>query len=201
MELPEELGIMILPETVFFPHNLIPLHIFEPRYRLMLSQALEGERMFALSKPRKVGREILPQTICGIGLIRACVQSPDGSSNLILQGVTRVRFAEFTKKKPYFIGRAVELEDDEQTPNPCENEALATQILQQVNRIQDSTESLPPELREFLSEIKDFHMLVDIIAGSFIRHPERKQQLLETAGLNRRLHILALSLCQEYPAP
>lgn len=199
MTLPEEIGIMVLPDVVFFPHNLIPLHIFEPRYRLMLSKALEGDRMFALTQPRKKGKEILPCEVCGVGLIRACVENQDGTSNLILQGVCRAKFEEFTLKKPYFIGKPIQILEEEEEVDTVENEALATKILEQVNRIQDSSEALPQELRQFLSEIKDFNMLVDIIAGSFIRHPERKQQLLETPSLSRRLHILAISLCQEYP--
>jgi Lon protease-like protein len=198
MHLPEELGIMVLPEVVFFPHNLIPLHIFEPRYRLMLSKALEGDRMFALTQPRGKTRETLPREVCGVGLIRACVENSDGTFNLILQGVCRAKFEEFTHKKPYFIGKPIEIVDEIDLDS-VENEALATKILEQVKRIQDTSEALPDELRNFLSEIKDFNMLVDIIAGSFIRHPERKQQLLETPSLSRRLHILALSLCQEYP--
>ncbi|NJK92653.1 MAG: LON peptidase substrate-binding domain-containing protein [Blastochloris sp.] len=197
MTLPEEMGIMVLPEVVFFPHNLMPLHIFEPRYRLMLNRALDGDRMFALAQPdRKTGRR--PCEVSGVGLIRACVQNSDGSSNLILQGLCRARFHEIGTSSNYYVGKPEEIVDEE-SPDTVENEALATKILEQVHHIQDCREALPQELRDFLSEIKDFHMLVDIVAGSFIKHPERKQELLETPNLSRRLRILAICLCQEYP--
>jgi len=196
MNLPDKLGIMVLPDIVFFPHNLIPLNIFEPRYRKLLKDALEGDRMFALAQPCKISGDAQPCEVSGVGLIRACVENADGTSNLILQGVCRVRFEEFLTNKPYYVGRPVEIIDEEDC-HTVENEALAAKILEQVNHIQNTTEALPEELQNFLSEIKDFHMLVDIIAGSFIKHPSHKQELLETANLNRRLHLLALTLCQE----
>lgn len=159
----------------------------------MLSRALEQERMFALAQPDMNHPEHYPCEVCGLGLIRACVENADGTSNLILQGVSRIRIENYTSIKPYFIGRPIEIIDDEDCDTVA-NEALALKILEQVNHIQRTTDSLPEELRTFLSEIKDFHMLVDIVAGSFVREPERKQELLETANLHERLHILALTL-------
>lgn len=190
---------MVLPEVVFFPHNIIPLNIFEPRYRSMLNDALEGSRMFALSQPCRHNGRTQPRPVGGVGLIRACVQNEDGTSNLILQGIARVRFKSFTKEKPYFVGKLDEIQPED-TSDSIENEALATKILEQVDHIQSTHEALPQELKQFLAEIKDFNMLVDIVAGSFVKHAERKQQLLETSSLNQRLHLLAVCLYQEYPA-
>ena len=47
--LPSEVPVMTLPETVFFPQALMPLHIFEPRYREMLRNVLATNRLFAVA--------------------------------------------------------------------------------------------------------------------------------------------------------
>ena len=82
--LPEEIPVMPLPGALLFPHALLPLYIFEPRYREMLEHALNHHRMFsvALIKPERA-QWSTPEDffhIAGLGLIRACVgrgESPD----------------------------------------------------------------------------------------------------------------------------
>src|SRR5207248_4718611 len=89
-------AVMPLPGTILFPHALLPLHIFEPRYQEMLELALSEHRMFcvALVKPPRAEWKSTGDFfhIAGVGLIRACVGSGNGTSNLILQGLRRVRF-------------------------------------------------------------------------------------------------------------
>ena len=88
VKVPAEVPVMILPETTLFPRMTLPLRIFEPRYRQMLADTLASHRMFAVAmqKPGRV-REI-PSQVAGLGLIRASVANKNGTSNLILQGIT-----------------------------------------------------------------------------------------------------------------
>src|SRR5438093_11960926 len=96
--LPEQAPVMPLPGAVLFPHALLPLYIFEPRYREMLAHALAHERMFcvALLQPDRAQWQSEEHffEVGTIGLIRACVDRGDGTSNLILQGLQRVRFVD-----------------------------------------------------------------------------------------------------------
>src|SRR5256885_14068743 len=91
--LPETVPVMPLPGAVLFPHALLPLYIFEPRYRDMLAHALAHERMFcvALLRPERAQWKSKDDFfgVATIGLIRACVGRGDGTSNLILQGLQR----------------------------------------------------------------------------------------------------------------
>src|SRR5438046_3183984 len=97
--LPDQAPVMPLPNALLFPHALLPLYIFEPRYRDMLEHALGQHRMFsvALLKPKRSEWQSPDDFfhVAGVGLIRACVGRPDGTSNLILQGLERVRFTAF----------------------------------------------------------------------------------------------------------
>src|SRR5213080_229601 len=132
MDLPTEVPVMPLPGAVLFPHALLPLCIFEPRYREMLEHALQRDRMFsvALIKPSSPEWHA-PEDffhLATVGLIRACVGRGDGTSNLILQGLHRVRFSSFQQETPFPIARI----DIIQSTNSAtvESEALGEKILE-----------------------------------------------------------------------
>src|SRR6266478_8652413 len=114
--LPERVPVMPLPGALLFPHALLPLHIFEPRYQEMLDHALRAHRMFsvALVKPHRAQWKSTDDFshVAGLGLIRACVGRGDGTSNLILQGLRRVRFTGFIQSAPFPIARIEPLESE-----------------------------------------------------------------------------------------
>src|SRR5262252_4129657 len=126
--LPEQLPVMPLPGAVLFPHALLPLYIFEPRYREMLEHALRRDRMFSVTLIKPSCPEWhAPEDFfhfATVGLIRACVGRGDGTSNLVLQGLHRVRFTGFEQEIPFPVAKIdiVESSDDETT---VESEALA----------------------------------------------------------------------------
>src|SRR6185503_3362989 len=96
---------MTLPEATLFPQALLPLYIFEPRYRKMLAETLQTHRMFSVAMQRPgVSRET-PLTVAGVGLIRVSVGHKDGTSHLILQGLARVQLEQAVRYKPYRIQR------------------------------------------------------------------------------------------------
>jgi Lon protease-like protein len=193
MELPDEVGIMVLPGLVFFPHNLAPLHIFEPRYRVMLAKALDSHRMFGICHGRSSSE---PCEVGSVGIIRACVRNEDGTSNLILQGVHRVRFASFTQSRPYFVGVPVPLEKDCSSAS-VEEEALAAKVVEMASGQPSLQGNCRDEVSQFLASLTDIDMLVDIVAGNFVQCPEDKQQLLELEDRAARLRLLARILHQQ----
>ena len=190
MNLPEQVGVMVLPQTVFFPHHLLPLHIFEPRYQIMLRQALEGSRMFAVaSELHPVAK---PPQVAGLGLIRSCVQQPDGTSNLVLQGLTRVRLQHFLHTTPFLIASPEPVEDPEPTTpaSLVTREALVAKILEKVEQIDNPMGPPLDDLKKFIRHLEDQHAFVDLIAGCFVRDPKTRQSLLQTAPITDRLRLL-----------
>ncbi len=119
MKLPSDVPVMILPNATLFPQYLLPLYIFEPRYRRMLADALDHNRMFAVAMQKPGNTRETPLPIAGLGLIRVSVGHPDGTSHLVLQGVARVQLMETVYYKPYRIQRIRPLE----TP-PCDNSVV-----------------------------------------------------------------------------
>ena len=200
MELPEEVGIMTLPNAILFPQALLPLYIFEPRYRAMLKQSLENQRMFAVALPHTSSSpEFGPNRIAGVGLIRACVDKPDGSSNLILQGVSRVRFTNFVQEKPFYVGRIEVLKtvEPKEESDALEVEALSVKVLEMIGAMHDTGQIQADGILKFLRDITDYDALADIVTYSFIESLLSKQDILETLNLRQRLQKVIVALRQQ----
>src|SRR5256886_16469437 len=90
MKIPSEIPVMTLPNATLFPQALLPLYIFEPRYRQMLADALHSNRMFSVAMQKPGSTRESPSPVAGLGLIRVWVAHRDGTSHLCLQGVARV---------------------------------------------------------------------------------------------------------------
>jgi Lon protease-like protein len=195
MTFPEQVGVMVLPQTVFFPHHLLPLRIFEPRYRDMLAKALEGSRMFAVAMEQP-GQPTA--RVGGLGLIRSCVTQPDGTSHLILQGLARVRLDHLVQVRPYVIATPEPVEDAQPSPTSetVVRDALAAKILEHLDAMEIPKEAGLGEMKKFLRHLDDHHALVDLVAGCFLRDPATRQKILEVACLTERLRLLCHHLSE-----
>lgn len=207
---------MTLSNVILFPQALLPLYIFEPRYRRMLADVLEGGRMFAVALRRSDRSRETPVGVAGLGLVRACVQRGDGTSNLVLQGLARVRLGRATQYRPY--RRHVV----EPLP-PAGNrgvvvQALTTRVLELAKaRLQDT---LPPvglpesgkeggvaftveafqQALDQLARLDDAEQLTDLVSATLLRNAGHRQIILETARLEDRLRHLVRFLQAGSPA-
>jgi Lon protease-like protein len=197
--LPDQAPVMPLPGALLFPHALLPLHIFERRYREMLELTLREHRMFcvALVKPQRTQWKSTGDFFhtAGIGLIRACVERGDGTSDLILQGLRRVRFSTFEQTVPFPIARIEPLESTS-TPS-VETDALRAKVLELYTRLKESGRQLPAKVDQYLFHLGDTEMLADLMAATFINDSFRRQQVLEELAVNQRLRLVIQYLREE----
>ena len=190
---------MVLPGASLFPHALLPLYIFEPRYREMLTWSLERDRLFCIA-PLKGGiTEALTDDdfhhTVGLGLVRACVQREDGTSHLMLQGVARVRLTGFAQETPF---RLAELRELRSTPaEPLHNELLVSKLREVLAKLRDSGVRVPEALEGQLAQIEDAGVLGDIVAHSFLRKAQHRQDVFEELRAGERLRLLIRHLTEE----
>lgn len=190
---------MVLPGASLFPHALLPLYIFEPRYREMLTWSLERDRLFCIA-PLKGGiTEALTDDdfhhTVGLGLVRACVQREDGTSHLMLQGVARVRLTGFAQETPF---RLAELRELRSTPaEPLHNELLVSKLREVLAKLRDSGVRVPEALEGQLAQIEDAGVLGDIVAHSFLRKAQHRQDVFEELRAGERLRLLIRHLTAE----
>jgi Lon protease-like protein len=183
---------MALPNAVLFPHSLLPLHIFEPRYRDLLAHSLNGDRMFSVALMKKGIEEAIGiDDLCpvaGVGLIRACVGNENGTSNLVLQGLARVRLVDWTQEKTF---RVASVELVKSIPgNVVEADALSAKVKEFCTRIEQIGVPLPPNLMDHLRQIDSPEILSDVVAAAFVGEPFQRQKLLEAYEVCERLRLL-----------
>ncbi|HEV2045509.1 MAG TPA: LON peptidase substrate-binding domain-containing protein [Chthoniobacterales bacterium] len=197
--LPEQVAVMPLPGAVLFPHALLPLYIFEPRYRDMLDHALLHQRMFCVTLIKPSCPEWQePEDFfhfATVGLIRACVGRGDGTSNLILQGLQRVRFASFEQETPFPVANIDVVESRSTTT--VKTEALGEKVLELYSKLKRDGRQLPAKVDRYLSQLNDLEMLADLMASTFINDPLRRQHVLEEPSLNQRLRLVIQYLLDE----
>jgi Lon protease-like protein len=190
---------MPLPGAVLFPHALLPLYIFEARYRKMLEHALRKHRMFCVTLVKPICPDWhAPEDffhLATAGLIRACVERSDGTSNLVLQGLQRVRFTSFERENPFPIANIETVESRDATT--VETEALGAKVIELYGSLKHDHRQLPAKLDRYLSELRDLEMLADLMASTFVSDPLRRQRLLEERSLNQRLRFLIRYLRDE----
>jgi len=201
LNLPPKAPIMVLPGATLFPHALLPLVIFEPRYREMLSWSLEHHRMFCVALMKRglsdAGSTDDFHHVAGLGLIRACVSHPDGTSHLILQGMARVEFTEFTNGHSFRMARLQEVPAQPATPE--EAEALSAQVLEFCAHYRAKGAEISESLDQQLARVEDPAILCDIVTHTFVRDPHRRQHVLEETRVADRLRTLIRHLGEEMP--
>ena len=199
VDLPDEVPVMPLPGAVLFPNALLPLYIFEPRYREMLEQALKRDRMFSVTLIKPSCPEWhAPEDffhLATVGLIRACVGRGDGTSNLVLQGLHRVRFTSFEQETPFPVAK-IDIVESENNAT-VETEALGEKVLELYRKLKRTERQLPPKVDRYLAQLGDLEMLADLVASTFVEDPLRRQRILEEPSVNQRLRLLITSLQDE----
>lgn len=187
--LPEFLPAMLLPGVALFPHALVPLYIFEPRYRRMLEDALESDRLFCIAMPKNPERP--PSALeeihgaGGAGMVRACVRNGDGTSHLILQGAARVRFTALKLDGPYPVVGIERIRPSNSTS------LMAFTHMERVAELvgEASRKELPvtPQLEQCVRSLEEPEAVADLVAGSLIADPLERLWLLEEPNTVERL--------------
>ena len=202
--LPEQVPVMTLPNVTFFPQALMPLHIFEPRYREMLRDVLASNRLFAVAGINEKLRDDPdqidpPHRVASVGIVRACQMNADGTSNLLLQGLCRVEFLEILSDLPYRRVR-IRVLPSELTGETAEASRLRAELARLICLKQKLGGQMPPEITEFLRSVDDPETFVDLAAFSLCDSQSLKQRLLETLDLKKRLGIFSEQLRREISA-
>jgi Lon protease-like protein len=214
VKLPSEAPVMTLPNATLFPHALLPLYIFEPRYREMLSHALEEDRVVAVAMKKPGSARETPMPIAGLGLVRVCVTHKDGTSHVVLQGMTRVSLEGAVRYKPYRRYRIRPL----RTP-PCDTvaaDALIAKVRELMLERLDLGLPFPPmpaiqtgespdppsavsakEVVGFINSIGNPEQVADLVSCAVLPEAVERQAILEAVDVETRLRRLIRFLMRE----
>lgn len=199
VDLPEVLPVFPLTGVMLLPGTVLPLHIFEPRYRAMVEDALEGCKVFGMIQPftpqddnrgPQPGADQLSPDLYKVGCagyIEKWEKLPDGRFFVQLKGVNRFRFSEeLDLQQGYRRVRAVYRDFPDAGPQAdwrCDRAAL-------LNALATYGKTHGMQVRTDQAEKFTDLELVNLLAVSLPFHPAEKQALLEAPELKDREKIL-----------
>ena len=192
-----------LPNLVMFPHVVLPLHIFEPRYRQMTEDALAGDRLITIvqiTPPARGEHWTEPVPLESVGCLGKIIQHErlaDGRFNLLLLGRKRVRLLrEIATEKLYRIAEVNILQDQ---PAALPEGLARAELIGLFRRFFESQRKLDPDLAEFLNKPVPLGLLADIITHALDLPPALKQRLLAESSVDRRVDTIRSVLRQVTP--
>lgn len=181
-----------LPEATLFPNQGLPLHVFEPRYRELTRDALEGDRVIGIPQIRpgftREGYAAAPALypLMGIGVITQHQDLPDGRYNMVVRGVARARLlTEVPAGTNYRVAR-VELLTEEIEGEGSDLGAPLAACLLEIGR------RLSPETAAALGRVaalREPGRLADLSAAALLT-PEHYQRVLGELNVERRIRYV-----------
>lgn len=183
-----EVPVFPLPDTVLFPGTLLPLHVFEPRYRKLLSACLDGDRRMGVGllqpgwESDYYGVPAI-HPVFGIGEIVDHVPFADGTSDIVLRGAGRARLVGYKQEKPFRIAvvqAAPESHDAQAFEDPVSfmKAAFASGLPRGLAHVVANILGLAPQ---------PFGRIVDVVCSTLVSEPSLRQALLETLDAEQRL--------------
>jgi len=181
-----ELPLFPLPEVVLFPQEVLPLHIFESRYRIMLQSVLETDSMFGVIK-----WDPNTKTMANVGCCAQIIKhqkSEDGTSNIITLGQQRFQILEIIRSTPY-CSAMVSWINDENVDNFQELDALKDSVTEALSDVVNLTSKLTNSKKNLPEKLPNNPMELSFWIGSHLGGAvaEEQQRLLEERNTYKRL--------------
>jgi hypothetical protein len=201
------LPIFPLSNCVLLPGGLMPLHVFEPRYRDLTRDCLAGTQLMAVARLKPgyesayYGRPPVYER-CGVGRIICSEELPDGRFALLLRGVARIEIArELPAERPYRLVEAKVLPDT--SCNDAEAHDHHQRLIALCDRLAEVIDQGGPQLRDLVRSFESPGACADAIAAALIMDADERQGLLEACDpmvrLQRTLGHVSHLLCELAP--
>ena len=181
-----ELPLFPLPEVVLFPNEVLPLHIFESRYRIMLKSVLETDSLFGVIKwdPNS-------KTMANVGCCAHVIKhqiTEDGRSNIITIGQQRFQILEIIRSTPYYSAM-VSWIDDDNIDNLNDLDLLRDSVTEALNDVVNLTSKLTNSQKVLPNKLPSNPLELSFWIGAHLGGPvsEEQQRLLEERDTYNRL--------------
>ena len=183
-----ELPLFPLPDVVLFPQEVLPLHIFEPRYRMLLRTVLESDRRFGVVRWDPQEGKMAEVGCCAE--ILQCQTQPDDRSYIVTLGQQRFRLLEVVREAPFKVGLVSWIEDD-QPSNHDELSNLSSAVTTALHDVVELTGKLMGKPTSLPADLPDLPRELSFWIGSHLGGPvaDQQQALLEITDTHERLKL------------
>jgi len=181
-----ELPLFPLPDVVLFPQEVLPLHIFEPRYRMLLRTVMAEDRRFGIVRWDPQEQEMAKVGCCAE--ILHCQTQDDDHSNIVTMGQQRFRVLDIVREAPFRVAMVSWIEDDPASGHN-ELETLAGEVSQALKDVVELTGKLVGKPTSLPSDLPDLPRELSFWIGSHLGGPvaDHQQALLEITDTAERL--------------
>lgn len=183
-----------LPNLVLFPGIIVPLHIFEERYKLMINGCIDRTELFGLVLLRSGASDESEDAIHRVGVTARVIEVErldDGRLNILCEGESRFRIYRFTQQMPFWKG-AVDVFEDNNEHHP--SESLYDQVAELYRSVAELSAKLSGSERPELSLPESPAALSYMVSYILDIDSEEKQRLLEMTSTVERLRMLVAHL-------
>lgn len=189
--LPEFIPVISVRNTVFFPHQFIPLAIGRPKSLRLIEHAIREDMVIGVLT-QKDGSIDDPNygdlfTVGTVARILKVIDLPDGSKSAFIQGICRFKVDEFEEKEPYFQAKVSRL-DDIVPEDELKIHALATNLKNLFQKASDLAPEITSEHQAMVSNLHDPGVICDLIVAFSNIQVEHKQEVLEILDVEKRLN-------------
>lgn len=187
---PSAVPLFPLPNVVLFPHAVLPLHIFEERYKVMTADALAGKRQIAMARLQPgwvkcyYAKPPIESVVC-VGTILSHERLADGRYNFLLQGTTRARIIREVGERPYRLAELQPLIDEPVDEAELSGERQRLAMALHDPRLRGT--GIGRKFQQMLDGGIDTAVISDLIAFNFLDHVPLKQSLLADCDVRRRV--------------
>ena len=181
-----ELPLFPLPDVVLFPQEVLPLHIFEPRYRMMLRTVMAEDRRFGVVRWDPQQQKMADVGCCAE--ILHCQNQEDDRSNIVTLGQQRFRVLNIVRDAPFRVGLVSWIED-EVSDDHDELTALTDQVSRALRDVVELTGKLIGKPSSLPADLPDLPRELSFWIGSHLGGPvaDHQQALLEITDTGERL--------------
>ncbi|HBH72322.1 MAG TPA: ATP-dependent protease [Synechococcales bacterium UBA10510] len=181
-----ELPLFPLPDVVLFPQEVLPLHIFEPRYRMLLRTVMQEDRRFGIIRWDPQNQRMADVGCCAE--ILHCQTQDDDRSNIVTMGQQRFRVLDIVREAPFRVG-LVSWIQDEVDQSRDDLDQLAADVGQALRDVVELTGKLVGKPTPLPSDLPDLPRELSFWIGAHLGGPvaDHQQALLEMTDTAERL--------------
>lgn len=200
-DLPEELSILPIKNTVLFPGVVLPITVGRQKSIRLVKKAYQGNRIIGVvAQKNSQAEEPLTEDLYRVGTIARIIKMlvlPDGNTTIIIQGKNRFSISDFLKEDPYLTARVKLLTEARINMNSRQIKALIQSLKEAASKILRLNPEIPQEAQVALDNIQSMPFLIHFLASNLNVDVVDKQKILETENLVERGTVLLQYMSRE----
>ncbi|NOX36948.1 MAG: endopeptidase La [Calditrichaeota bacterium] len=190
IHIPEVLPVIPVRNTVFFPHQFIPLAIGRPKSLRLIEYALKENTLIGVIAQKEGSiDDPTPEDLYTVGTVARIlkvIDLPDGSKSAFIQGISRFRVKKFVQTEPFFEAE-IEVISETYPEDDLKIEALATNLKNLFQKASDLAPEITTEHQAMISNLREPAVVGDLVIAFTNLPVDEKQEILEIFDVEKRL--------------